>query len=221
MEDTEVWAAVDRRRSAVVELLTDLTPTEWDVPSLCEGWRIRDVTAHLTMPLLTLPQLALLAIRHPGSTNRLIRQGSIDLARKYSTDELVGRLARLVGHHQAFPGLTCRESLIDAVGHSFDLALPLGRDLVIPPVEVAEAADRVVASFGTRNAKVFRAMPLTPFRLVATDHDWSTGHGPEVTGTMSDLFLILTGRTARVASVHGPGADDLRAALSSAAAAEA
>jgi uncharacterized protein (TIGR03083 family) len=212
VDDTEVWSAVDRRRAAVVDLLEGLSPTEWDTPSLCDGWRVRDVAAHLTMQLLTIPQLAILAIRHPGGTNRLIKDGSIDLARRYDTDELVERMRRLVGRHRPFPGLTCRESLIDAVGHTLDMAIPLERDISIPADEVAEAADRVVASFGTRNAKVFRAMPLTPYRLTATDHPWSTGVGPEVSGTMTDLFLLLTGRTTRMAHLRGPCADDLRGA---------
>jgi uncharacterized protein (TIGR03083 family) len=215
MEDAEVWAAVDRRRRSVVELLSDLAPAEWDTPSLCDGWRVRDVAAHLTMPLLTIRQVAVLVIRHPGGTNRLIKEASIDLARRYDADELVHRMESLVGHHRAFPGLTCRESLIDAVGHTLDMAVPLSIDVSIPADEVAEAADRVVSSFGTRNAKVFRAMPLDTFRLEATDHTWSTGHGLEVTGTMTDLFLLLTGRTARVTHLTGPGADDLRQAVAS------
>lgn len=210
MEDAEVWAAVDRRRRCVAELLSSLAPAEWDTPSLCDGWRVRDVAAHLTMPLLTIRQMAVPAIRHPGGTNRLIKEGSIELAGRYDTDELVDRIERLVGYHRAFPGLTCRESLIDAVGHTLDMAIPLGIDVRIPADEMAEAADRVIASIGSRNAKVFRAMPLEAFRLTATDHTWSTGRGPEVTGTMADLFLLVTGRTARTAQLSGPGADDLR-----------
>jgi len=213
MDDTEVWSAVDRRRRAIVELLTSLDPGEWDTPSLCEGWRVRDVAAHLTMPLLTMRQMALLAVRHPGRTNHLIREGSIDLARRHDPAQLLDRLGLLVGQHRALPGLTCRESLIDAVGHTLDMAIPLNREIGIPANEVAEAADRVVSYRGRGNAKVFRSLPLTPFRLTATDHTWSTGAGAEVTGTMTDLFLLLTGRTVRIGHLHGPGADDLRGSV--------
>ncbi|KUL26335.1 hypothetical protein ADL15_38750 [Actinoplanes awajinensis subsp. mycoplanecinus] len=210
MDDTEVWSAVDRRRRAIVDLLTGLAPDEWDTPSLCDGWMVRDVAAHLTMPLLTMRQLALLAIRYPGRTNRLIRDGSIDLARRHDPGQLVHRLDLLVGRHRAFPGLTCRESLIDAVGHTFDMAIPLGREIAVPAGEVAEAADRLVSYRGRGNAKVFRSLPLAKFRLTATDHAWRTGDGAPVTGTMTDLFLLLTGRTVRIGQLHGAGADDLR-----------
>jgi uncharacterized protein (TIGR03083 family) len=213
MDDTEVWSAVDRRRRAIVDLLTDLAPGEWDTPSLCEGWAIRDVAAHLTMSLLTMRQLTLLAIRHPGPTNHLIREGSIDLARRHDPGQLLSRLDLLVGRHRPFLGLTCRESLIDAVGHTFDMAIPLGREIRVPAAEVAEAADRVVSYRGRGNAKVFRSLPLATFRLTATDYAWSTGDGAQVTGTMSDLFLLLTGRAARIGYLHGAGADDLRRAV--------
>lgn len=213
MDDSDVWSAVDRRRRAIVDLLAGLAPGEWDTPSLCEGWTVRDVAAHLTMPLLTMRQLTLLAIRHPGGTNHLIREGSIDLARRHDPGQLLHRLDLLVGRHRAFPGLTCRESLIDAIGHTFDIAIPLGREIHVPAAEVAEAADRVVSYRGRGNAKVFRALPLATFRLTATDHAWSTGDGAQVTGTMTDLFLLLTGRTPRIGHLHGPGADDLRRAL--------
>ncbi len=110
--------------------------------------------------------------------------------------------------HRPFPGLTCRESLIDAVGHTLGMTMPLGRDISIPVAEVADAAHRVVSYRGRGSAKVFRLLPLT-FRLTATDHDWSTGDSTEVTGAMTDLFLLLTGRVTRIEKLGGPGADQL------------
>ncbi len=213
MDDTEVWAAVDRRRQAIVEMLRGLYPSQWFTPSLCEGWTVRDVAAHLTMPLLTKRQLLALLVRHPGSTNHVIREGSIELGRRYDTGELTDLLDRLVGLHRPLPGLTCREALVDAVGHTLDMGIPLGHEVSIPAVEVAEAADHVLSYHGRGKAKVFRSLPLGRFRLTATDHQWSTGSGPEVTGSMSDLFLLLTGRTAHIGEVHGPGAEPLRHAV--------
>src|SRR5690242_2990921 len=184
MDDTEVWSAVDQRRRAIVDLLAGLAPGEWETPSLCPGWTVKDVAAHLTMPLLTIRQFVLLAVRHPGGTNHLIRKGSIDLARRYDCAHLLRRLELLVGRHRPIMGLTCRESLIDAVGHTFDMAIPLGREIDVPAAVVAEAADRVVSYRGRGNAKVFRSLPLATFRLTATDHAWSTGQGVPVSGTM-------------------------------------
>ena len=208
-----MWAAVDRGRVAVIELLNNLGPDEWARSSLCEGWTVHDVAAHLTMPLLSKRQLLTLAVRYPGSTNRIIRDGSRYLARKHDRRQVLERLSGLVGHHTTFPGLSVHEALIDVLGHTLDIAIPNGRDARLDPDAVAIAADRVISYGGRGNAKVFRTLPLSGIRLVATDHDWSTGSGPTATGSMADIFLLLTGRPAGADRLTGPGADAIRSRL--------
>ncbi|MFT8180273.1 maleylpyruvate isomerase N-terminal domain-containing protein, partial [Mycobacteroides chelonae] len=47
--DTDVmWAHIDAGRSGVADMLSSLTPEQWSVPSLCDGWTVRDVAVHLT-----------------------------------------------------------------------------------------------------------------------------------------------------------------------------
>lgn len=210
MNVDEAWETVDRRRTTLADVLTDLSPDEWARPSLCEGWTVRDVAGHLTMAALRPAQMLGLLLRHPGGTNRLIRNGSIDLARRHPPQRLVEQIRGLVGQHRPIPGLTVRESLIDIVGHTLDIVIPLDREHAIAPAEAAEAADGVVRYGGRGKAKVFRQLPLEGLRLVATDHDWSNGTGHGVNGAMTDLFLLLTGRIARVEALEGPGASLLR-----------
>jgi uncharacterized protein (TIGR03083 family) len=47
-EDLQAMATADYL--ALGDLLEALPASRWDTPSLCEGWRIREVVAHLTMP---------------------------------------------------------------------------------------------------------------------------------------------------------------------------
>lgn len=42
------WIASERRELAA--MLDGLSAGQWDAPSLCDGWAIRHVVAHLTMP---------------------------------------------------------------------------------------------------------------------------------------------------------------------------
>lgn len=210
MDADEAWETIDRRRARLADVLTELSPEEWARPSLCEGWTVRDVAGHLTMAALRPAQMLGLLLRHPGGTNRLIRDGSIDLARRNPPQRLVEQIRGLIGNHRPIPGLSVRESLIDIVGHTLDIVIPLDREHAIAPVEAAEAADGVVGYGGRGKAKVFRQLPMDGLRLVATDHDWSNGTGHDVNAAMTDLFLLLTGRTARVAALEGPGASILR-----------
>ena len=52
---TTTGTRIDLRTQIAAEFLAladllDATPAAWDAPSLCEGWRTREVVAHMTMP---------------------------------------------------------------------------------------------------------------------------------------------------------------------------
>lgn len=49
MSDVKVptWRMVLEERQDILALLRSLTPDQWETPSLCEGWRVKDVAAHL------------------------------------------------------------------------------------------------------------------------------------------------------------------------------
>ena len=42
-------------RERLAALFGGLSPEQWSAPSLCEGWRVRDAAAHITMPFRTTP----------------------------------------------------------------------------------------------------------------------------------------------------------------------
>ena len=43
----EIWDCIDAERTERADLLDTLTPEQWDMPSLCTAWRVRDVAAHM------------------------------------------------------------------------------------------------------------------------------------------------------------------------------
>lgn len=45
MDRDAVWKTIDDERLSLADLLDDLSPAEWETPSLCTGWRVRDVAA--------------------------------------------------------------------------------------------------------------------------------------------------------------------------------
>jgi uncharacterized protein (TIGR03083 family) len=47
--DVELQPVVAAEFLALADLLAAASAAEWDHPSLCEGWRVREVIAHLTM----------------------------------------------------------------------------------------------------------------------------------------------------------------------------
>jgi uncharacterized protein (TIGR03083 family) len=215
MNDDDVWAAIDLQRRRTADLLAGLSEEQWARPSLCEGWAVRDVAAHLTLQQMG-PVAALgSALRHPGGLNRVIREAARDRARR-PADRLVAGVRASVGSRRPNVGMTNLETLIDILVHGQDIAVPLGLELEMPPEAAAAAAERVRASGGTRKAQVFRHLPLEGFRLSATDVSWAAGEGPEIRGPIAALLLLLTGRRAGLDRLTGDGAELLRRRLATA-----
>ena len=75
MVRSEVWSAIDDQRRGVVGLLESLSEEEWRRPSLCEGWTVRQVAAHLALQNTTwsmMPRKLPDFLRH-GGLNGAIR----------------------------------------------------------------------------------------------------------------------------------------------------
>lgn len=212
MNDDEVWAAIDAHRLRTAELLEELSDDEWSHPSLCDGWTVRDVAAHLTLQQITLGTALLEAVRHPGGMNRMIREWARRRA-ALPKEQLVGEIRAMVGSRRHNVGVTCQETLIDILVHSQDIAMPLGRRLDVDPQAAAVAATRVWSYSGGSKAKVFKKIPLEDFRFSATDVAWAVGAGRDVMGPIVAILLVLTGRLAALPMLSGDGAAVLAVAI--------
>lgn len=207
MNIDEVWAAIDDHRTRTADLLDTLRDDEWHHDSLCDGWTVRDVAAHLTLQQIRLRHaIAMLPVllRHPGGPNTAIHYSATHKATA-PTGQLVREIRAMVGSRKHNIGLSPHEPLIDVLVHGQDIAIPLGRTLRVSPEAGAEAATHIV-SYGTGwKSKVFRQNRFSTLRLCATDVDWSCGSGPEIRGPMPDLLLLLTGRAVDLGRLSGDG----------------
>jgi uncharacterized protein (TIGR03083 family) len=189
MNHDAVWRAIDVERAGLADLFDDLSDDEWAAPSLCAGWRTRDVAAHLTLAHTAAPAAALDLLRARGGMNRMIHDTAIRRAqlpvRRY------GELLRsMVGSRKKAPGVTALEPLIDVLVHGQDMAIPLRRDRVMSVGPAAAAATRVWAMGWPFRAR--RRWAGVAFR--ATDIDWSAGQGRSIEAPIADILLLLTGR---------------------------
>jgi uncharacterized protein (TIGR03083 family) len=216
MEQGEAWAAIDEQRRALVRLLESLSADDWDQPSLCGGWTVRQVAAHLALQNTTwsaMPRAAADAVRHRGMNGAIHA-----MACRHATapvEVIIAEIRDRIGVHRPLPTVTFRETAIDYLVHAMDIAIPLGRVMTMPPDLAVLAADRVWST-----PRMFRARKkLAGYRLVADDAWWSAGEGQEVGGPISALLLLLTGRPAALPLLTGPGTAGLRRILAPAAAA--
>jgi uncharacterized protein (TIGR03083 family) len=214
--DTDaLWAGIDDQRARTAALLEGLPPERWEHPSLCDGWTVRDVAAHLTMQQQRVRDALGFISRHPRilrsmPLNTFIHDAGVIQAQALSTEQIIAAIRDGIGSRRHNPGLTPLETLTDILVHSQDIAIPLGADLPVRPALSAAAATRRWDTRNTWLATVNRRLPLDTYQIRATDTDWSRGRGPDVTGPISAILLLLTGRTAALRHLTGEGADVLR-----------
>ncbi len=202
-----VWAAIDRQRLDLADLLDDLAPAEWEQPSLCAGWRIRDVAAHLALAHTGAARATLDLLRARGSLQRMIHDTAVRHA-ALPPDRLTAQIRGMAGSRRTAPGVTPLEPLLDVLVHGQDIAVPLGRPRSMPVEAAATAATRVWTMPWPMSTTFPRVRGV---RLVATDTDWAVGDGDPVEGPIQALLMVLTGRTAAVRDrLSGPGAERLR-----------
>ncbi|BFU45335.1 maleylpyruvate isomerase family mycothiol-dependent enzyme [Krasilnikovia sp. MM14-A1004] len=208
MDRDEVWQAIDDERRSLADLLDDLSGPEWETPSLCAGWRVREVAAHLTLahagPLSALAWL----VRARGDFHRMILDSAVRQA-ELPVDRFAILLRGMVGSRRKAPGISHLEPLIDILVHGQDIAIPLGRTRPMPLAAAAAAANRVWPMGWPFHARRI----LNGLELVATDHPWSVGQGRRVEGPMASLLLLITGRRAALPALSGPGTAELAARL--------
>ena len=201
MDRGSVWQSVDDQRRSLADLFDDLSPDEWPVASLCEGWRVRDVAAHLTLAHTGTGTALRDLVRARGSVNRMIHDTAVRRA-ALPVAEFGDLLREMAGSRRTAPGVTHLEPLIDVLVHGQDIAVPLGRERPVPAAPAAAAATRVWTMGWPFHAR----RRLHGVCLRATDSDWTAGTGPEVTGTTGALLLLATGRTgAALPRLDGPG----------------
>ncbi len=208
MEPDDVWRAIDAERLSLADLLDGLSPEQWDTPSLCAGWRVREVAAHLTLAHTGTAAAAVALLRARGNFDRMIYDTALRQA-TLPADRFPALLRGMAGSRRKAPGISHLEPLIDLLVHGQDIAIPLGLGRPVPVPAAAASADRIWPDLYPFRAR----RRLRGIRLAATDYPWSAGEGLLAEGPVAAILLALTGRPAAADRLSGPGVPGLRTRL--------
>src|SRR4051812_7805850 len=202
----DIWEAIRAERASLADALSGLPADAWDQPSLCGGWRVRDVVAHLiSTAQLTPPAFFGKLIASGFRFQPMVAKNIRDVIDGRSDAELIALYRSRVDARTAPPGPTT-SWLGETIVHGEDIFRALGSYRDHPAAHLVAVADFYRGS----NLLIGAKNRIDGVTLRATDTDWRHGSGPEVSGPMVALVMAMTGRRAALDDLTGEGVALLR-----------
>ncbi|OYO08421.1 hypothetical protein BI335_19100 [Enemella evansiae] len=209
VDDDALFELATRNRLLAADLFDGLSADQWATPSLCAGWTVREVAAHLVPPVDGMSVWSLLGtvVRYRGDLNRMVDETTREEARR-PTSELVQNLRDRAGVRLKPPVTGAAGPATDTVIHLRDAARPLGLAATPPDADWQATLDFLVSRPARRG--FLPKDRLVGLRLVTDDGAWSSGMGTPISGSPEALAMAISGRTVYLTELTGPGVAILR-----------
>jgi uncharacterized protein (TIGR03083 family) len=185
-------------RADLAEFLATLTPQDWQAPTLCTRWSVKDVVAHV----ISYEELGALGLLKRFAKGLVVRANQVGVEEfaALTPQQLLEFLRGHLEPHGLTAGFGGMIALVDGTIHHQDIRRALNRPRVVPPDRLARILPLVPG-----NPRLGAGRRIRGLRLRATDVEWTHGDGPDVTGPGEALLLAMTGRPAALADLDGPG----------------
>jgi uncharacterized protein (TIGR03083 family) len=187
-------------REGFASFLDGLTQEQWNSPTLCELWTVREVAIHtVSYDELSTAGLVGRLLKGRLNTERINAIGVADYADR-SPEQITALIRAHAQPHGLTGGFGSKIALTDGMIHQQDIRRSIGLPRTIDPERLCTALG--FARFAPTIRGAWRARGV---RLVATDMDWAYGKGPEVRGSGEALLMAMAGRSAALDDLDGPG----------------
>lgn len=205
----QVFLAVADERRSIAALIDGLTSEQLARPSLCVGWDVKTVAAHLISDFADgFWGFLASGIRH-GDINRGI--DALARRRACATAAEIAETLRTGADHRLSPPVTGPLSgLADVLVHGSDIRIPLGIPHRTDPQRAARVIDFLV---GPTQLGFFPRRRLRGIALQDEDTGQVWGEGRLIRGSSAALMLAVCGRTVAFENLAGPGVPALQARL--------
>jgi uncharacterized protein (TIGR03083 family) len=196
---SNLMTAIAAERRQFSHTLEGLPHQDWETASLCTGWRVREVVAHMTMPLrLSTPQFIAEMLRSRGNFARMADR----VARHDAQDPVSTLLDRWRANENTRwkpPGGGFQGALTHDIVHGLDITIPLGIKHPVSDANLLTVLDHATSPLSQKH---FR-LDLTGIRLQAKDLDWAFGDGEPLHGGAHQLLMVLMNRRLPVGTLTG------------------
>ncbi len=208
----DIWPVIHSERKSLAGDVRPLADEQWGTASLCPGWTVRDVLAHMTSAASLTPLAFFGTLIGSGFSFDKLQAKGIAAHRGDSPADTLAGFEKVQTSVKHPPG-PANTWLGEVIVHSEDIRRPLGIEHQYPTEALVQVADFYKGS----NALIGSKNRIAGLTLRATDADWSHGTGPEVSGPMLSLVMAMTGRQAALDDLTGDGVATLRSRASRAA----
>lgn len=203
----DTWTEITRGRESLGDYLAGLSADDWAKPSLCDGWAVRDVAAHmLVIPTMSKGQVFRSFVGSGFNLDKMNAKLVKKITATMSDADIAATTRASAGSQSMPPGLKLPGVLTELAVHSSDISEGLGKPFTLPVQCYVAALDHlkdVQPVFGSKAR-------IAGLALRATDADWSTGSGAAVEGPAQQLALAVAGRRSAYDRLSGDGVATLR-----------
>ena len=201
----DIWPMVHAERKALATDLRELSTADWATPSLCSSWTVRDVLAHMTSAATLTPPAFFGTMIASGFSFDKVQEKGVAAQRGDTPADTLANFESVATSVKHPPGPN-QTWLGETIVHSEDIRRTLGIEHKYPTDAVVTVADFYKGS----NLLIGSKRRISGLTLRATDADWTTGTGPEVSGPILSLVMAMTGRKAADDDLTGEGVAALR-----------
>ncbi len=202
MTTTDLMPTITAQRRAFGAVLEGLPESDWNAPSLCSGWRVREVVAHMTMPFrYPAPRFLGEMVRSRGNFARMA-----DRVARRDAQAPIGTLLdgwrTNENHPWKPPGGGRMGALTHDVVHGLDITIPLGIEHPVSEQALRVVLDHATTPLGLEHL----GLDMTGIRLEADDLEWAFGVGEPLRGRARHLLMVLMDRRLPAGSLSGSAA---------------
>ena len=202
----DTWQMIKTERASLVDALDKLPDADWDKPSLCARWTVRDVVGHIVATASMTPPRFIAKLAGSGfNFQTMVGRDIAHVTAGKTNADLVNALRSRIVARTAPPG-PATSWLGETIVHGEDIFRALDGYRAHPVAHVVAVADFYQGS----NLLIGAKDRISGITLRATDTEWQHGSGPEASGPILALVLAMTGRTAALDDLTGEGVAILR-----------
>jgi uncharacterized protein (TIGR03083 family) len=202
----DLMPMIHAERASLGEFLETVPDEKWTVTTWCPKWNVQQMVAHLVAAgNITaghfFPGFVTSGFNFDKFVDKDLRQYAVG-----TPAEVLDRYKAIITSTRKPPG-PAYVALGEVMVHGEDIRRSLGSKGEHTPDHLTTLAEMYKKTGPPLRAK----RRIDGLKLRATDVDWSTGEGPEVTGPAMSLILAMVGRTGALEDCSGDGVETLRA----------